>query len=947
MSELAIDDFSRFMVETTGFDPFPWQTRLLAEVLDDPEAPCWPDLLDLPTGTGKTSALHIAVFALALRPRVMPRRIVLVVDRRVIVDQVHRVASHLAATLDQAVDGVAARVAERLRACSAVEDPSPLRASLLRGGIPRDDSWIESPEQPTIFASTVDQVGSRLLFRGYGVSPGMRPIHAGVLGTDTIYLLDEVHLASAFEKTLSDLAAYSRPKWREHAESVGRPIQVVRMSATPRRTAATRSVFSLDNNDKEHTVLQRRLEASRPATLQLIKTKVGATRSNQDLVVRAAINAANEFVQEGARLVGLVMNRVALAVATARELEQRARPGRVLLITGRMRPLERAQVQAQIDELASSGSERSGDEPTFVVATSCIEAGADYDFDALVTQVASLPALRQRFGRLNRLGDRLGAAACILGSKDQLSKSAKPDPIYGEALSNTWHFLQQHAADGVVDFGLTRFPDVDAETMASLRTADVPPPTMFPNYLDLWSETRPAPHPDPDVSLWLHGAEHHVDEDVSVVFRADVTMPTDDAVDVAISESLEFIPPLAEEALSVPVWQLRDFARSRSEREDPSVLVWTSDGAQSRPVDQLKVGDVVVVPSAWGGLTMGSWDRDSLEAVADIAEQAYLARFEGGHGHHGLFLRANDEVLPAGSDVPIPPSDEVGEEPEAWDHAMESIRAWLGRDRDRDEWLPRLLRVAKAAALEVDIQPAVSGSGWFVSWRSPRHGLYATTDDSVSSFSGIEVSLADHLDDVRAWSRGFGERAGLTRPLADDVALAGWLHDIGKADRRFQVLLRGGDPVAAYAKQPLAKSGTRGSARTRERARARSGWPVGFRHELISLALFDSNESIQARAHDVELVRHLIASHHGWCRPWSPALDDPEPLLVEFDLDGVTFAVETSSVDESLRLESASRFRRLCRRYGWHGLAYLEALLRLGDHQASRSPSTRPREVSS
>ena len=65
----------------------PWQNRLLRHVLERG----WPETLDLPTGTGKTAVLDIAVFHLAREAtspeRTAPVRIVLVVDRRTVVDQ--------------------------------------------------------------------------------------------------------------------------------------------------------------------------------------------------------------------------------------------------------------------------------------------------------------------------------------------------------------------------------------------------------------------------------------------------------------------------------------------------------------------------------------------------------------------------------------------------------------------------------------------------------------------------------------------------------------------------------------------------------------------------------------------------------------------------------------------------------------------------------------------
>ncbi|MGB1016531.1 MAG: CRISPR-associated endonuclease Cas3'', partial [Nannocystaceae bacterium] len=229
---------------------------------------------------------------------------------------------------------------------------------------------------------------------------------------------------------------------------------------------------------------------------------------------------------------------------------------------------------------------------------------------------------------------------------------------------------------------------------------------------------------------------------------------------------------------------------------------------------------------------------------------------------------------------------------------------------------------------------------WQVALVEPQQVQEATTEDDVSAFSGVEVSLASHLEDVRAWATWFASAGNIGEQISEDIALAALLHDIGKADWRFQAMLRGGDPV--HVGEPIAKSRLAGSAKTRARAAQRSTWPRGFRHELISLALFDASPDLQTQAHDLDLVRHLIASHHGWCRPWPPAAVDENPQTVTCEVAGVQAKVSTAALDENTLNQCVSRFRRLTRRYGWHGLAYLEAVLRLGDHQASRTPGEHP-----
>ena len=80
-------EFEEFFLEAWGVRPFNWQVDLAEEVVAEGG---WPDVIDLPTGAGKTSVLDIAVFTLAHHPARMQRRIAFVVDRRTIVDQTAR-----------------------------------------------------------------------------------------------------------------------------------------------------------------------------------------------------------------------------------------------------------------------------------------------------------------------------------------------------------------------------------------------------------------------------------------------------------------------------------------------------------------------------------------------------------------------------------------------------------------------------------------------------------------------------------------------------------------------------------------------------------------------------------------------------------------------------------------------------------------------------------------
>ena len=96
LKQLNATDFAQFFDELWGHPPFAWQQALADRVLERAEAP-WPEAIALPTAAGKTACLDIAVFALAAQASRLarkqaitaPRRVFLVVDRRVIVDQAY------------------------------------------------------------------------------------------------------------------------------------------------------------------------------------------------------------------------------------------------------------------------------------------------------------------------------------------------------------------------------------------------------------------------------------------------------------------------------------------------------------------------------------------------------------------------------------------------------------------------------------------------------------------------------------------------------------------------------------------------------------------------------------------------------------------------------------------------------------------------------------------
>jgi CRISPR-associated endonuclease/helicase Cas3 len=978
MRKLTVDDFGAYFQEVYGPDkrPFPWQAQLLASVVRGGR---WPRLLDLPTGTGKTAVIDIALFHLALEAelpseeRRAPLRIVMVVDRRTVVDQAYERAKLIAEKLRGARSGVLGAVAERLLLLGDGEKPleEPLALAQLRGGIPRDDAWAKRPDQPLVAVSTVDQVGSRLLFRGYGLTDSMRPIHAGLLGNDALLLLDEVHLSRPFLEALEGVTRY-----REWAD---RPLpprwQFVPMSATPGLAKEGEQVFGLTAEDRRDERLAKRLRASKRAELTEVKVS-GQESVRRRTFAHACAERAAALANEG-RAVALIVNRVATArEAFAAVRERLGDRADIYLVTGRMRPLDRDDLDAKLAPRLRSGRVRSAEaKPVVIVSTQCIEAGADYDFDALVTECASLDALRQRFGRLDRLGELGASTGAVLARSDSLAAGAD-DAVYGRAVAETWRWL----SEAKPDFGIDTMAKVLPQGEALERQLPAPPraPVMLPAHLDAWAQTAPEPRPSPDVSLWLHGIDPAPETDVQVVWREELTeallakAENDEALSKKVKERTAACAPLGLEALAVPLHAARawlegaaepevadvearggreDQGRERGKTEGRRALLWKGDESEIVVASRLYPGATLVVPSAYGGLADRAWNPSSKVRVTDLGDQARWKQTR----------RPALRLLPSAIDPtwPCVPERPSGEDAEADDAA--ALREWLHEVKDalsqgpaekQEAWPAPLLRELASQKRRPTLlyfeKIPLGGEGeedapeYYALIGRTRGGAgQASMDDQSSSNTGAEVTLSKHIEGAASWARGFARRCGLPEKEARAVELAARLHDVGKVDPRFQRLLHGGSELKALcATEPLAKSRIALEERAaRVRAQERSGYPKGARHELASVALLQANPWLlgdaEADQEVLELVLHLVGAHHGGCRPLAPAVADPSPVPLEYGAQGRT--ARAASDHGLARLDSgvAERFWRLTEVYGWYGLAWMEAMVRLADHRQS------------
>lgn len=355
-------------VATGGARPHGYQSRLAEQGL--------PDVLRVPTGTGKTLAAVLPwLYQRAGHPdaevrKTTPRWLVIVLPQRALVEQ----------TVD---------VIEGWLENLGLDVPVPVHV-LMGGEDAGDWDWKSSPERARIFVGTLDMVLSRLLMRGFTEFRSTWPMSFGLLHAGVQFVFDEVQLMGPGLATSLQLQGMR--------ESLGTavPCRSMWMSATldPAELSTVDfrralSVVELDDEDRSGP-LRIRLKAPRTVR-RLDLGDVEARRYSKALVARVVSEH-----RSGTRTL-VVLNTVKRAAEVFDELDKSGAGAQVVLLHSRFRPGDRHEQSRRA--LASPGSAGS-----IVVATQVLGAGVDITSETLITEVAPWTSIVQRAGRCNRDG---------------------------------------------------------------------------------------------------------------------------------------------------------------------------------------------------------------------------------------------------------------------------------------------------------------------------------------------------------------------------------------------------------------------------------------------------------------------------------------------------------------------------------------------------------------
>lgn len=797
----------------TGSPPFPWQQALYARFLQE-SGDHIPQACQLPTGLGKTSVVAIWLLALAKCPDRLPRRLVYVVNRRTVVDQTTTEAKNYRQRISQtsAYPALAKLCSHPL----AGPDDSPLAISTLRGQFADNREWSADPARPAIIIGTVDMIGSRLLFSGYGLGFRTRPLHAAFLGQDVLLVHDEAHLEPAFQ-TLIESIADEQSRCRDFAR-----FRVMALTATPRCQGQP---FGLTPEDRKNTTVQRRLQATKTLELHPVEEKSQT---------EALIELALQHRASGRAILVFVRSVEEVEKICSRLRDKEKLP--VAQLTGTLRGLERDDLPKNSVFQRFLPQATSDDSTVYLICTSAGEVGVNLSADHLVCDLSTYDSMAQRFGRVNRFGLRDDSRIDVVHPTN--FDEQKPLEVARQRTLNLLKSLHGDASPQAL-------MDLDS---AKCSAAFSPSPTILPAsdiLFDAWSLTtiRERLPGRPDVTPYLHGISEYEPDQTTIAWREEVQYLTEGVLThnrQTPADVLALYPLKPHELLKVPTLgkhkAFEQLVKIAERNADKELFAWVLEpngevniktlqelaekDRQNKPVVNLEER-IVLLPPIAGGLKDGLLVGDS-ESADDVADRIFID--EARTQHYRMRLWEDDPRLPTAQqtlrlvqrfEIPVEQTDDVDEDT--------TYRSWY----------------------------------WFVRPQS--------VDVDGVRFNKSAITLLQHTADVEREARAILEKLLADQPLLRQVVeIAARCHDIGKNRQIWQRSLGSPHLDVAYAK---------GASHWKSREL------TTYRHEFGSLLDIQNCDEFRGLTADQQdLVLHLIAAHHGYARPHFPAerAFDPE-----------------------------------------------------------------------
>lgn len=900
--------------------PFSWQEEVLDHIC---EYGVWPERINAPTGSGKSSVVDIHLFANALAavgaaPRV-PRRLCVTVGRRALVDsQADRAREILKCMKDALANGsgepdILRRVAEALQSFQTRNDDqgsAPFEVGHIRGELSNRSLPVTDISACAIIAATPDMYGSRALFRGYGSTKAARPRETALLAMDTVMVLDEAHMNRQLLHTTQRIA-----ELQKREVNLGIPtLQVVETTATPSTEDSESTTLGVDiealdsPNDKE---LRKRVHSHKELVLRPIDKWDG--KPGNAATVNAAVDAIKDFLahreagedSKEAHTVGCIVNHVRTAISIKEALAKDLAKDEVQLLVGRMRPSDLEKLQNKHRELFTTEGDKS---VKVVVATQTLEVGIDVDFADLVTELAPASSLAQRFGRVNRLGHRTDSKVVVIrpASGDLVKKDAPPYKAVD--LSNAYGWLE--ALNG------TENPSVNPAAMVKNPPVQSSPERLLyqrPEWSDLleFSRTDENPYDEPDLDLWLHDSLDAETAMGGVIVRDNLPSNTSAAMEIL---KTGYFAPRDEETFPANLKILKEILDYQDEHgvkprkflyRQGEISLWQDADQGEESSQTLTPGDVLIldtgtIPFTNQGIAVTQRElpskKDELEAVP-FPEGIKLYVYEkctDREKHFREYLGLSPEEAVELLDTQAPDGQKV-------------IASELTTEaEDGQEVISWYAKVTNATE-----KKSVEGS-----------------DIAQELVLAGPVLLDDHQNDVAERTRQLAENLGLAPEFSEALELAAKYHDEGKRDLRFQQMLGADAETGA-----LAKSGRRSVAEA-YRARSRSALPRGWRHEQLSALMVAASPEKVGEHRD--LVLRIIGCSHGHGR-FSFAHDAGFLLKEGYLPEGMDYE---ALKEQATRLFNVGYWDNLMeqtsRTYGPYATAYLEAVERAADAQISR-----------